>query len=156
MAWMLGECAPLINAGYPGHKISKTKRRRKALFLATICTVSFLTTNFTVTPSGSIHKSASAEAPTGSVPQPQTLPVCGQADPVRRTIAETQGWAEPTAALRAAVWVATAVIAAASVAVAFAADQAQRYRRPARTGSARWEAGWTGQVKGGRAAYDSG
>jgi hypothetical protein len=156
MAWMLSECAPLIHAGYPRHKIPKTKQRRKALILATIFTFSFLRINFTVTPSGSIYKSASAEAPTGSVPQPQTLTSFGQADPVRRTIAATQGWAEPTAALRAAVWAATAVIVAASVAVAFAADQAQRYRRPARTGSARWEAGWAGQVKGARAAYDSG
>ncbi len=104
-----------------------------------------------------LDESASAEAPTRSVPQLQTLPVSVHVDPVRRAIAATQARAEPTAALRAAVWVATAVIAAVSVAVAFAADQAQWYRRrPARSGSARWEAGWAEGGEGGRAVSAGG
>jgi hypothetical protein len=57
---------------------------------------------------------------------------------------------EPTDALRAAVWAATAVTAAASVAVAAAPDQALRYRRPAQAGPRRWEAGW---AAGGQAGF---
>jgi hypothetical protein len=105
-------------------------------------------------PGVSSRSLASATAHSESVPQPQTLTLFGQVEPARRAIAATQArglQAEPTAALRAAVWVATAVIAAASAAVAFAADQAQRYRRPARTGSARWNAGWAGRAEEGAA-----
>ncbi len=61
---------------------------------------------------------------------------------------------EPTAALRAAVWAATAVTAAASVAVAAAPDQALRYRRPARAGPRRWEAGWATSGQAGTAVYE--
>jgi hypothetical protein len=132
-------------------KCSAPKPLQAALNMTMITAFILLTTAFPVASSGSIHKSASAEAPTRSVPPSQTLPVCWHEDPVRRASAATQARDEPTAALRAAVWVATAVIAAASVAVAFAADQAQRYRRPARSGSARWEAGWAGQAGEGAA-----
>ena len=58
---------------------------------------------------------------------------------------------EPTAALRAAVWAATAVTAAVSIAVAAAPDQALRYRRPARAGPRRWEAGWITSGQAGTA-----
>ena len=95
---------------------------------------------------------ASAPAP---LPEPTTLNTCRLAEPVvRRHSTTIEVWsnrAEPTAALRAAIWVATAVIAASSVAIAAAIDQGQRYRRP-RTGSKRWEAGWAGQTHGGRPA----
>ncbi len=60
---------------------------------------------------------------------------------------------EPTAALRAAVWAATAVTAAASIAVAAAPDHALRYRRPARAGPRRWEAGWAPSGQAGAAVY---
>jgi hypothetical protein len=61
-------------------------------------------------------------------------------------------------ALRAAVWLATAVTAAAFVAIAAAPDQLQRYR-PARTGPRRWEAGWAGRTEAaghGQAAVAAG
>ncbi len=114
--------------------------------MAAILALILLTTGFLVAPSGSLHETASAASLTGSMLQPQKVNVSKNAHPVRRR------QAEPTAALRVAVWVATAVIAAALVAVAIAAaaDQAQRYRRPARTGSKRWEAGWAGHVGRGR------
>jgi hypothetical protein len=62
---------------------------------------------------------------------------------------------EPTAALRDAVWAATAVTAAASIAasiaIAAAPDQALRYRWPARAGPRRWEAGWVASGQAGTA-----
>jgi hypothetical protein len=96
-----------------------------------------------------IHGKDPASVPTSTKPQLQTHGSCGPAESVRRNIATIEVWprrAEPTATLRAAIWVATAVITVSSIAVVAVFDQAPRYRRPARTGSKRWEAGWTRQV----------
>ena len=95
------------------------------------------------------HEVAPVAEPLGSVPLPQTRDTRRHADSAWRVTGVTEPWAgrdEPTAALRAAVWAATVVTAIASVAVAAAPDQVLRYRRPARTGSIRWEAGWAGQA----------
>ncbi len=103
--------------------------------------------------SNSYFSNATAAAPVGSVPKPQMLDVCGRAEFLWRHSAPTAVWPNPaaqTAELRAAIWTATAVIAAASIAVAAASDQAHRYRRPARSGSKRWAAGWAGRAGHGR------
>ena len=107
-----------------------------------------LPTALSVASSHPIHGNVSAAVvPTASMPQPHTLDACGDAGFFRRHNANIEVWlsrAEPTVALRAAVWVATAVITALSVAVV---DLARRYLRPVRSGSKRWEAGWAGQVR---------
>jgi hypothetical protein len=119
--------------------------------LAAIPALLLLTTALPVASGGSLDETAPAAAPSGSAPQPQMLDVCNHAHRAwnGHIAVVARGQAEPTAALRAAVWAATAVIVAVSVAVA---GLAQRHHRPSRTGSARWEAGWAGQADGGRAA----
>ncbi len=119
---------------------------RAATVVAAAVAVILLSAALPVESSNSSRREAAAE-PTGCSPRPQAY---GHAESVsvrhhRVAAVAWPGLAEPTAALRAAVWVATAIIAAASIAVAAAPDQAQRYRRPGRAGSKRWEAGWAGR-----------
>jgi hypothetical protein len=129
---------------------------REVLVVAALAALAAFILNAT-TPD-SPRESGSAATPTGSVSRTQTLDACWLTESVWRQRAVTGVWRgrayEPTAALRAAVLVATAVtvIAASSVVVASAPDQVQRYRRPAWTGSRRWAAGWAGQAEhaGGR------
>ncbi len=142
--------------------MTATKRRCKpknsiqeVLVVAALAALAAFILNAT-TPD-SPRESGSAATPTGSVSRTQTRDACWHTESVWRQRAVTGVWrgrAEPTAALRAAVLVATAVtvIAASSVVVASAPDQVQRYRRPAWTGSKRWAAGWAGQAQhaGGR------
>ena len=125
-------------------KVHKPLRAVAAVIAASI----LLTAAFPVASGCSLHEPlepASAAAPTAPVP-PDTR--------VRAVsiLIHRQFLYESTMALLAAIWVATVVIAAASIAVAAAPDQAQRYRRPTRTGSARWEAGWAGRAGEWRAA----
>ena len=138
------------------YKKSRTTRRsryQKPLQAASIVVAIpalILLTSFPVTSSSAtLHETASAASPTGSMQQPQNPSACGHAKSIWCHSAATQGRAVPTVALRAAIWTAIAVL---SVAVAVAADQALRCLRPARTRSIRWEAGWAGQAGGGRAA----
>jgi hypothetical protein len=80
------------------------------------------------------------------MPQLEKLDICKHTHPVwRYSAAVIKGQAQPTAAFRAAVWLATAVIVAASITITI---YTQRHRRQARAGSTRWEAGWAGQAKG--------
>ncbi len=106
-----------------------------------------LPTALSVASSHPSQESTSAAVPTASMPRPQALDECGDAEFFQHPSGNIEVWlsrAESTAALRAAVWVSTAVIAALSVAVV---GQARRCLRPARSGSKRWEAGWAGQVR---------
>ena len=156
------ECPDEIRGGAAAHfirtittrmPITRRSRARETPNVAALATFILLSTAHLVASSNPLHENASAAAPNASVPRPQTLDTCHHAENVGRQRPTTwvgPGQAEPTAALRAAVWVATAVIAASSVAVAVAPDQERWYRRPARTGSKRWAAGWAGQAGHGR------
>ena len=124
-------------------KVHKPLRAVAAVIAASI----LLTAAFPVASGCSLHKQlepASAAAPTAAPVPPDTR--------VRAVsiLIHRQFLYESTMALLAAIWVATVVIAATSIAVT--ADQAQRYRWPTRTVSPRWEAGWAGRAGEWRAA----
>ena len=131
----------------------KTRGNRNHIPLRAAPTVAAITlillpTVISVTSSHPLHGNASVAVLTAAMPLREDLEACRHAEFAWRysaTIEVLRIQAEPTAALRAAIWVATAVITALSVAVV---DLAQQYRRPARGGSKRWEAGWAGQAGG--------
>ena len=130
-------------------RVRAKNQLQSVLIVLAFAALTILTGNFSV-----LHIASAGEDGNDAVitmPRPQMLDAREHAQSVRYH--PTTIWtdpAEPTAALRAAVWAATAVIAVASVAIAAAPDQVHRYRRPASTGSKRWAAGWAGRAGHGR------